>query len=162
MELELSSNLAADFRIVATTREVVEAALDDCGIEKSYEDALKTIGVNSPTAHMLRIVVTDEDPQQVADFSNALSEQMKLKIAEVMGIRIPSTVERATVPTEPLATTDPMVAVMENVKRNCILGGVAFLVLTSGAVLLVHYVGNGFKEKMAVIRGKQRDHKLAA
>ena len=60
-------------------------------------------------------------------------------------------------PTEP---TNPISA---DLKRNCILGGLVFLMLAASAVLLVHFVGDGFKEKMAVIRRsetvKKRDKK---
>lgn len=165
LELELSSSLAADLRILGTTREVVESALKVCGVEMSYEDVVGAISVGSPTAHMLQITVTDEDPQLAAQLSNALGDQLKRKVAEVMGIDVPSTVEHAAVPTDPINPVEPdepdepVNPIPANLKRNCILGGLVFFVLAAGAVLMNHFLRDSFKEKMAVIRGQQRDRK---
>lgn len=155
MELELSNSLAADLRFLGTTHEVVETALEVCGIERPYKDVVGSIGVYTPSnSHMLTISVTDVDPELAAQLCNALADQLKLKVAEVMGIDVPVTASRASVPTDPINAPQPTNPIPENLMRNCILGGVVFFVLAAGAVLLVHFVGDGFKKKMAVIRNK--------
>lgn len=155
MELELSTSLAADLRLLGTSHEVVEAALEVCGIERPYNDVRKSIAVYTPAnSHMLGINVDDEDPELAAQLCNAVADQLKLKVAEVMGIDVPVTASRASVPTDPINAPKPIDLIPENLMRNCILGGVVFFVLAAGAVLLVYFVGDGFKEKMAVIRNK--------
>lgn len=85
-----------------------------------------------------------------------------------MGIDVPGTVKRATVPTdsinpvepeEPVEPDEPVNPIPANLKRNCILGGLVFLVLAAGAVLVDYFLRDRFKEKMAVIRGQQRGRK---
>lgn len=170
LELQLSEALAEDLRILGNTREVVEAALDICGVDLSYEDVVGSIWVGSPTAHMIQIYVTDEDPQFAAQFSNALGDQLKLKVAEVMGIDVPATVAYATAPTDPINPledpinpledpVEPVNLIPANLKRNCMLGGLAFLVLAAGAVLVDYFLRDSFKEKMTVVRGKRRSGK---
>lgn len=178
MELELSNSLAADLRILGTTHEVVESALDACDIERSYEEVVGSIVVINPTPHMLQIFVTDEDPQLAAQLCNAVADQLKQKVAEVMGIDVPSTASSATVPTkpinppaepaeptepaEPANPDEPVNPIPEDLKRNCILGGLIFFVLAAGAVLADYFLRDSFKEKMAEVRSKQRGHKSAA
>lgn len=157
MELELSSSLAADFRILGTTREVVESALDACGLEIAYENIVGSILVICTTPHMLQITVTNADPQLAAQLSNAVGDQLKLKVAEIMGISVPATVEYASVPKNPINSTAPVNTANANLKRNCILGGGAFLVLAAGAVLVDYFLRDSFKEKVAAIRRKQQD-----
>lgn len=89
LELELSSALSADLRILGTTREVVESALDVCGVDVPYEDVVGSIAVGSPTAHMLQITVTDENPELAAQLSNALGDQLKLKSPRSWGSMSP-------------------------------------------------------------------------
>lgn len=160
-ELELSSALSADFRILGTTREVVESALDACGAEVTYEDIVGAIAVTCPTEHMLLIAVDHEDPELATQICNALADILKVKVAEVMGIDVPETLKRATVPAEPsfnLSEPDkPVNLIPENLKRNCMLGGLVFLVLAAGAVLVNYFLRDSFKEKMAFVRGQQRN-----
>lgn len=153
MELELFGALAKDLRVMATTREVVEPALDACGLERSYEDIVDFITVVNPAdTHMLQIHVNDKDPQLAAQLSDAVADQLRLKVAEVIGIDVPAIAERAAVPTQPINSADPGSPIPANLKRNCILGGILFFVLAAGAVLMVHFFRDSFKEKMAVIR----------
>ena len=160
LELELFGSLVKDLRTLGTSREVVENALEAAGIERSYENVVSSISVTNPSdTHMLQVNVNNGDPQLAAQICNAVADQLKLKVAEVMGIDVPATASRAAVPTKPNnspSTTDP---VPENLMRNCILGGLVFFALAAFAVLLVYFLGDSFKEKMAMIRGKQRDRK---
>ena len=162
LELELFNSLVVDLRTLGASREVVENALEAAGIEMSYEDVVGSgsIWVTNPAdTHILQINVNNGDPELAAQLCNAVADQLKLKVAEVMGIDVPATASRAVVPTKPAnspSTTDP---IPENLMRNCILGGLIFFVLAAGAVLLVYFLGESFKEKMAMIRGKQRDRK---
>ena len=152
--------MVVDLRTLGASREVVENALEAAGIEMSYEDVVGSIWVTNPTnTHMLQVNVNKEDPQLAAQLCNAVADRLKQKVAEVMGIDVPATASRAVASTNPAnspSTTDP---IPENLMRNCILGGLVFLVLASAAVLLVYFVGDSFKEKMAMIRSKQRDRK---
>ncbi len=143
-DLQIGSSLAADFQIIATTREVVETVMEDCGIEEDYEDFVETIEVANPTnSHMLQITVTNPDPQLAAQVSNALADQLKMQIADVMSTDTPSTVERAVVPEK---------ASSPNLLLNCVIGSLVFLVLAAGAILLGHFLDDTIKDETDVTR----------
>lgn len=138
-DLQIGSQLAADFQIIATTREVVETVMGQCGITDPYEEFVKTIAVSNPAdSHMLQITVTNEDPALAAQLSNALAEQLKLQIADVMSTDTPSTVQRAVVPEKPSSP---------NLLLNCMVGGMVFLVLAAGLVLVQHFMDDTIKDE---------------
>lgn len=143
-DLQIGSQLAADFQIIATTREVVETVMDQYGITDPYENFVKTIEVTNPTSsHMLQITVTNADPALAAELSNALAEQLKMQISEVMSTDTPSTVQRAVVPENP---SSPRLLL------NCLVGGLAFLVLAAGVVLVQHFMDDTIKDEDDVQR----------
>ena len=74
---------------------------------------------------MLRIAVTDADPELAAKISNALADELREEIAEVMNTDRPSTVEKAVVPKKPSSPS---------VKRNVALGALVLAVL---AILII-------------------------
>ncbi len=138
-DLQLGSQLAADFQIIATTREVVQTVMDQFGITIPYEKFVKTITVINPTdSHMLQVTVKNPDPELAAQLSNALSDQLRLQIADVMSTDTPSTVERAVVPAKPSSP---------NLLLNCVAGALAFLVLASGTVLAQHFMDDTIKDE---------------
>lgn len=130
-DLQIGSQLTVDFQIIASTRDVVEAAAKDVGITDPYEVVVKKISVTNPqNSRILTITVTDSDPELATRLCNALSYQLRLRIAEVMNSDVPSTVERAVVPVDP---SSPSLA------KNTALGGMGLLVLVA-AVYVVSYL----------------------
>lgn len=138
-DLQIGSQLAADFQIIATTREVVEPVMSQYGITDSYEKFVKTVEVTNPTSsHMLQITVTNKDPELAAQISNALAEQLKLQISEVMSTDTPSTVQRAVVPEKPSSP---------NMLLACMVGGLLCFLLAAGIVLISHFMDDTIKDE---------------
>ena len=143
-DLQIGASLAADFQIIATTREVVEPVMENLGISEKYEDIVKDIDVTNPTnSHMLEITVTRTDPVQAANIANALADQLKMQIAEVMSTDTPSTVERAVVPEE---RSSPSILI------NCLVGGLIFFVIAAAAILISHFMDDSIKDEDDVKR----------
>lgn len=143
-DLQIGSQLAADFQIIATTREVVEVVMNQYGITDPYESFVKTIEVTNPSdSHMLQITVTNEDPALAAQLSNSIADQLKLQIAEVMSTDTPSTVQRAVVPKDPSSPS---------LLLNCAISGLALLVLAAGIVLVQHFMDDTIKDEDDVQR----------
>lgn len=143
-DLQIGSQLAADYQLIATTRDVVEVVMQDLGIEGTYEDFVNTIEVANPTnSHMLTITVTNEDPALAAEVSNAIADQLRFRIAEVMSTDTPSSVSRAVVPEDP---SSPSLLV------NSAVGGLLFLALAAGVVLVRHFLDDTVKDEDDVSR----------
>lgn len=132
-DLQVGSQLAGDFEIIATTREVIEQVIQDEQLDKTYEELKRAIKVTNPSnTHMLRIAVTDPDPELAARISNALADELREEISEVMNTDRPSTVERAVVPEKPSSP---------NLKRNVALGAIV-LALLAIIIIVVRYLAD--------------------
>lgn len=130
-DLQIGSQLTVDFQIIASTRDVVEAASREIGLNQPYETVVQKISVTNPSnSRILTITVTDADPKIAADLSNALAHQLRMRIALVMNSDVPSTVERATVPKAPAT---PSLA------KNVAIGGFGFFAVVA-AIYVVAYL----------------------
>ena len=132
-DLQIGSQLAGDFEIIATTRELLEKVSADENLGMTYEQLKREIKVTNPNnTHMLRISVTDSDPQRAAKISNAVADELREEISEVMNTDRPSTVERAVVPT---ARYSP------SYKRNVAIGAVVLAVLAI-LIIVIRYLAD--------------------
>jgi len=130
-DLQLGSQLAEDFKIIATTRDVVESVITELNLDTNYESLVGRITVTNPNnSHMLRITVRNEDPDTAASISNALSEKLREQIADIMNTDKPSTVQRAVVPTQKSSPNT-----MRNTELGALIG--ALLVV---AILVIRYL----------------------
>lgn len=143
-DLQIGASLAADFQIIATTREVVQPVMDDLGIDEKYESFVNTIEVTNPTnSHMLELKVTNPDPVLAAKVCNALAEQLRMRIAEVMSTDTPSSVSDAVVPD---TQSSP------NLVVNCLVGGLIFFAIAAAAILISHFMDDTIKDEDDVRR----------
>lgn len=143
-DLQLGSTLTADFTVIATTREVVEDVMEQCGIDSTYSAFVSRITVVNPKdTHMLKISVTDPDPQLAANASNALADTLRTRIANVMSTDTPSMVERAVVPWIPNHS---------NAKNFYVIGAVIGLIFSSAIVLFAHFLDDSIRDESDVRR----------
>lgn len=129
-DLQIGSQLAVDFQIVATTREVLENVVEKLGLDMTYEEIRAKVNITTPQgSHMLKITATDTDPQRATDIANTLADELRLQIADVMNTEMPSMVERAVVP---IGKVGPFTI------RNAILAGFTLVVGLSGVIVVLH------------------------
>ena len=132
-DLQIGSQLAGDFEIIATTRELLEKVSADNNLNMTYDQLKKEIKVTNPNnTHMLRIAVTDPDPQKAAQISNALADELREEIAEIMNTDRPSTVEIAVVPTKKFSPSTT---------RNVAIGAIVLAVLAI-LIIVIRYLSD--------------------
>ena len=101
-DIQLGSQLTVDFQIIAKSREVLQAVVDDCDLRTSPGALGGSISVDNPTdSHMLTITVTNANPELSARIANSMADILRQQVADIMNTDKPSTVERAVVPTSP-------------------------------------------------------------
>lgn len=136
-DLQIGSQLAVDFQIVATTREVMENVIQKVNLDATYEELLSTVSISNPSnSHILQIKVKNPDPQLAADISNALADELRAQIASVMNTDEPSMVSRATKPTHPVSPS---------IKKNAMLGGLLLFVLLAGVFVVAYLLDDTIK-----------------
>ena len=129
-DIQIGNNLTGDFRYIATTRETLNEVIAELGLNTTYSALSKQLTVTNPSdSHMLRVQVTDPDPQMAAQISNTLAEVLREQIADIMNTDKPSMVERAIPPARPSSPS---------VMRNALLGGLVLAVLAA-AIILIRY-----------------------
>lgn len=130
-DLQIGSQLAQDFQIIATTRNVVDSVITDLNLDTNYETLVRRITVTNPTqSHMLRVAVKDPDPQVAADVSNTLSDKLRDQIADIMNTDKPSVVQQAVVPAHPVSPS---------VKKNTAIGALLGALIAI-AVIIIRYM----------------------
>lgn len=123
-DLQIGSQLTADFQVIAKTRPVMERVIDKMHLDYSVEQLKSMIAIGTPdNSRILSITVTSTDPQEAADISNAVSEEVRLEIAEVMVTDEPTLVEPAV---KPLRKAGP------NTGKNAMMGGMLLFILVAG------------------------------
>lgn len=138
-DIQIGDSLAQDFMILGKSRPVVERVIRQCDLDASYKEVVESIVFENPTdSHVLKISVTNPDPQLATDMANALAEATKEQIADVMGTDEPNTVEEAIVPAHPSSP---------NTMKNTVLGALLGFVLACGVLIVLHLMDDTIKDE---------------
>jgi capsular polysaccharide biosynthesis protein len=127
-----------DFRIIATTRETIKLVSEELQKEGLYLTVDQIVSenkisvTNPPDSHMLRIAVTNRDAAMAARVSNALADVMCGRIADIMNSERPRSVETAEIG----GKSSPYV------KRDALIGGLAFALIAIIVVLVRYFVND--------------------
>ena len=128
-DLQIGQQLTSDFQIIAKTREVVEEAVTQTGLDIDYEEALKKITINNPdSSRVLEIVITDPDPVTAAIFSNNLANVLRDRIGEVTNTDKPSLVEKA-IPNYK--------KVSPSYTKNILIGALVAFILAAAVIIII-------------------------
>lgn len=137
LDIQTSKQLTADFEILAKSRPVVEAVIDNLELDTDYETLVKRINVTNPSnTFVLKMTAKDPDPEMACNLSNALSDATAEQVAKVMDTDKPNKVEEAVVPKEPVSP---------NVMKNTLLGVLAGAFLMCAFVTFMHIMDDRIK-----------------
>ncbi len=132
--LNQADKMTTDFQIIGTTRTTLNLVIEELGLDTTVEQLKRenTIRVTNPTdSHMLRISVTNEDPEVAAQLSNTIASVMCDQIAYIMKSDRPQFVEQAVIGVK----SSP------SLKRDAILGGLGFAMAVV-VFLLIRFFNN--------------------
>ena len=126
--LQLSSELTADFTMLAKRRKVIEKVNKDLNLGKTYEGLCNAITIANPTdTHILTISATDPDPETAKDIANAMAEAVADNLSTVMATEKPSIAEEAVTPKAPSSP---------NTTKNIAMGALFGAVLAVGVIIV--------------------------
>lgn len=138
-DINIGSALTVDFKYVGTTRDVIEAAIDELGLNTTYEDLVRKIAITNPSnSRLLEITVTDPDPVAAANISNTVADCLRERIADVMDTDKPSMVQRAVVPTKKSSPSTT---------RNTAIGALIGALLVAAVVIIRHLMDDTIKDE---------------
>lgn len=136
-DLQMGTQLAQDFEILATSRPVVEAVIEELNLDTTYEGLLATIDVtNIDDSRMIQLTVTNANPYLAADISNSLAEALRTRVAEIMDTDKPTKVEDAVVPSNPISPSK---------SKNTVIGGMLGMMAVVGIYTLIFLLDDTIK-----------------
>ena len=138
-DLQIGSQLAVDFQLVGTSREVMDSVIAKLGLDTDYKGLLQTVDISNPSgSHILKINVTNPDPQLAANICNTIADELRARIASVMNTDEPSTLSCAYVPEHPIS---PSLA------KNVALGGIGLMFLLAAVFVVAFLLDDTIKDE---------------
>ena len=145
-DIQMGSQLTADFEILATSRPVIE-------LKYSYDELVAMIQTdNQSDTRILRFTVIDENAKEAKAIANELAEVTAERVAYVMSSDKPKIVEEAVVPKK---------ASSPNTMKNTIIGALAVAFLAIG-IIVIKYLVNDTVQNEDDIKKYLGLHMLAA
>lgn len=130
-DIQIGAQMTVDFATLATSRPVVEAVIEDVGLDMEYEEMLTTMSVENPqSTQILKLSAENADPKLAKAISNAWSDATAERVASVMATEKPTVVERAVVPKAPSSPS-----LVKNTAIGALLG-----MLIAIAVIVARYL----------------------
>ena len=130
-DLQIGSQLTQDYKVMITSRPVLQQVVDELGLEYGYKALREKLTIDNPKdTRILTLSVEDPDPILAADIVNTVAECSSEYIGEIMEMIPPKIVEEGEATVAP---TSP------NVKKNAVMGaaGGIFLVCAFVAVRVI-------------------------
>lgn len=136
-DLQLSSELTADFTIMAKSRPVIQSVIKELDLDMSYEQLVEAVNLENPTdSHILKIHVTNSDPKLAKTISNAMAEAVAENISSVMATDKPSIAEKAITPKAPSSP---------NLTKNIAMGGIVGVAIAVAIIVLGYLLDDTIK-----------------
>ena len=138
-DLQFGSQLKGDYKILMTSRSVLEQVIENMGLNTSYGALRGAIAVDNPEdTRIMRVSVTNPDPVLARDIVNELAKVSAEFIGETMEVSPPKIIEEGVVPT---AKTSP------NNRDKATKGFLLGLVLSAGIVVLMTLMDDTIKNE---------------
>ncbi len=127
-DLQIGSQLTQDYKVMITSRPVLEKVITDLNLEYSYEEFKEELVIENPKdTRILQLSIEDADPNLAANIVNTVAKRSSEYIGEIMEMIPPKIVE------EGIAAELP---VTPNVLKNAVIGALLGAVLVCAAVTL--------------------------
>lgn len=138
-DLQLGTQLTNDYVVLIKSRPVIEQVIENLGLNMTYGELNNAVSVTNQTdTRILTITVKSAVPETAQKVADELASVTATQVAEIMGTEEPNVFENATLPTSPVSPS---------LKKNCILGGIAGLVLACAVVIVMYLMNDSIKSE---------------
>ncbi len=143
-DLQLSSQLLNDYKVLITGQNVTKEVISDLGLNMTPGQLSGKINVTAPNdTRVLQISVTDENPQRAADIANVVREVASQQIKEIMDVDAVNLIYEAEVPGNPSSP---------NVKRNTMLAALVGFAVSVGIFTCIFFMDDTIRTEEDVER----------
>ena len=142
-DIQLSSQLTADYQLLATSRPVINEVIDNLKLGYSYEEMYEMVTIENPAdTHVLQINIESTDPQEAKDIANEMADVVSERVANVMATDKPTIVERAVLSQKPSSP---------NTINNTMIGGFLGVILIIGVIVVLIIVDDTVKDEEDIV-----------
>lgn len=128
-DLQMGTQLTQDYKVLVTSRPVLEEVISELGLDMDYEDLQEAVSINNPSdTRILTITVSNSDPVMAKTIVDEIAQTASGYIGSIMEMVPPKIVEEGQVPEYQSSPS---------VKRNAALGGIVGAVLVCGVLTLL-------------------------
>lgn len=116
-DLQIGSQLTKDYRVVATSRPVLQEVIDTLALDMEYEELKKAVKLDNPSdTRILSISIEDPDPARAKAIVDSVAKVSSTHIGDIMEMTPPKIIEDGIVSDEPSSP---------HTKKNVAVGGLA-------------------------------------
>lgn len=127
-DLQIGSQLTKDYKVVATSRPVLQEVIDTLGLPMEYEELKTALVLDNPAdTRVLKISIEDPDPARAKAIVDSVASISSTHIGDIMEMIPPKIIEDGIVSDE---KSSPHVA------KNAVIGGLAAVFLVCFLVVL--------------------------
>lgn len=114
-DLQIGSQLTKDYRVIVTSRPVLQEVIDTLGLDMEYEDLKEALVLDNPAdTRILSISVEDADPVKAKAIVDSVARISSKHIGDIMEMTPPKIIEEGIVSDEKSSPS---------VSRNAMIGG---------------------------------------
>lgn len=127
-DLTMGTQLTQDYMIIAKTRPVLERTIEELNLKLDYKELGNKVTVtNESDTRIMKITVTDADPQVAQQIAQKLSEVTAETVASKMDVKKPTIIENAYEAENPDSPS---------MKKNVVIGAALGFLLACGIVVV--------------------------
>lgn len=140
-DLQIGTAVSRDFEVIATSKPVIDAAIEMLQREEGVTFTRGEIGsmltvTNQEDTRILSIEAVSNDPEYACMVANAVTEKTASRMAEIMKSDPPTIVEMAEVSEAPINV---------NVVRNAMIGFLLGALVVCGVLIVRHMINNNIR-----------------
>lgn len=127
-DLQMGSQLTNDYRVLSTSRPVLEAVIENLQLDMTYTQLKNSISIKNPDdTRILVLSVENPSPQLALDIAREVTSEASAFIGDMMEVVPPKVIDEGVLPTQ---KTSPSTA------KNTLLGILLGAFLSGGVVVL--------------------------
>ena len=136
-DLQIGSSLTADYVEVVGGRPVLDRVINNLELDLDYAGLAEKISLENPNnTRLLKITVTDADPELAKEITDEVAKVSSNYIAQKMDQDAPTIIQYGYSDEE---------AVSPHTMRDSAIGAVVGLLISSGIVLLIYFMNDTVK-----------------
>lgn len=131
-DLQIGSQLTKDYRIIVTSRRVLNQVIDEMGLNLTYKELLKKVAIDNPQdTRILSISAEDPDPAMAKQIVDKIAAVSSDYIGDIMEMVPPKLIEEGELPTLKSSPSN-----LKNALIGSLIGGVLVCGLITVQVMM--------------------------